>query len=154
MDYHWSGNDFSHALCQSITWVSDDLSPTRPFWMNPSEILSQCNDNTNEGNLSTLQWHNNERDGFSNRQPYHCLLNRLFRGRSKKTSKLRVTGRCAGNSPVTGEFLAHMASNAENVSISWRHHDKLQVSLLKIIDESLHEWPNPFLAVSRILSDF
>ena len=28
-----------------------------------------------------------------------------------------------GNSPVTGEFPAHMASNAENASIWWRHHD-------------------------------
>ena len=37
--------------------------------------------------------------------------------------KLRVTGLCAGNSPVTGEFPAQMASNAENVSISWRHHE-------------------------------
>ena len=42
---------------------------------------------------------------------------------SKKTSKLRVTGLCAGNSPVTGEFPAQMASDAENVSIWWRHHD-------------------------------
>ena len=33
--------------------------------------------------------------------------------RSKKTSKLRVTGLCAGNSPGTGEFPAQMASNAE-----------------------------------------
>ena len=43
----------------------------------------------------------------------------------KKTSKLRVTGLCAGNSPETGEFPAQMASNAENVSIWWRHHDTL-----------------------------
>ena len=33
------------------------------------------------------------------------------------SSKLRVTGLCAGNSPVTGEFPTQMASNAENVSI-------------------------------------
>ena len=39
-----------------------------------------------------------------------------------KTSKLRVTGLCAGSSPGTGEFPAQMASNAENVSIWWRHH--------------------------------
>ena len=39
-----------------------------------------------------------------------------------KKSKLRVTGLCAVNSPVTGEFPAQMASNAENVSIGWRHH--------------------------------
>ena len=44
------------------------------------------------------------------------------RRRSKKTSKLRVTGLCAGNSPVTGEFPAQRASNAENGSIWWRHH--------------------------------
>ena len=46
----------------------------------------------------------------------------FFRRRSKKTWKLRVTGLCAGNSPGTGEFPAQMASNAENVSIWWRHH--------------------------------
>ena len=46
----------------------------------------------------------------------------LFRGRSKKTSKLRVTGLCEGNSPVTGDFPTQRASDAENVSIWWRHH--------------------------------
>ena len=49
------------------------------------------------------------------------LINRLFRRRSKKTSKLRVTGPCEGKSPGTGEVFAQMASNAENVSIWWRH---------------------------------
>ena len=29
---------------------------------------------------------------------------------------------CEGNSPVTGEFPAERASNAENASIWWRHH--------------------------------
>ena len=46
----------------------------------------------------------------------------VYLGRSKKTSKLRVTGLCVGNSPGTGEFPAQMANNAENVSIWWRHH--------------------------------
>ena len=40
-----------------------------------------------------------------------------------KISKLRATGLCEGNSSVTGEFPAQRASNAENVSILWRHHD-------------------------------
>ena len=40
-----------------------------------------------------------------------------------KTSKLRVTGLCEGNSPVTDEFPAQRASNAENGSIWWRHHE-------------------------------
>ena len=73
-------------------------------------------------NSKSLQWRHNGRDDVSNHQPHDCLLNRLFRRRSKKTSKLRVTGLCAGNSPVTGEFPAQMASSAENVSIWWRHH--------------------------------
>ena len=52
-----------------------------------------------------LQWRHNERDGVSNHQSHDCLLNRLFRRRSKKASKLCVT-----------------ASNVENVSIWWRYH--------------------------------
>ena len=79
-----------------------------------------CHSNNRQG---SLQWRNNGRDIVSNHQLHHCLLNRLFKRRSKKTSKLRVTGPCAGNSPVTGEFPAQMASNAENGSIWWRHHD-------------------------------
>ena len=69
-----------------------------------------------------LRWRHNGCDSVSNHQPHHCLLNRLFRRRSKKTSKLRVTGLCTVISPGTGEFSAQMASNAENVSIWWRHH--------------------------------
>ena len=57
----------------------------------------------------------------SNNQPHDCLLNRLFRHRSKKISKLRVTVLCEGISPVTDEFPAQRASNAENASIWWRH---------------------------------
>ena len=45
------------------------------------------------------------------------FLRRLFRRKSEKTSNLRVTGLCAGNSLVTGELPAKMASNAENVSV-------------------------------------
>ena len=70
-----------------------------------------------------LLWRHNGCDSVSNHQPHHCLLNRLFRRRSKKTSKLCVTGLCVGNSPETGEFPAQMASNAEKVSIWWRHHE-------------------------------
>ena len=46
-----------------------------------------------------LQWRHNDHDSVSNYQPRDCLLNRLYRRRSKKTSKLRVTGLCVGNSP-------------------------------------------------------
>ena len=46
-----------------------------------------------------LRWRHNEHDCVSNHQRFDCLLNRLFMSRSKKTSKLRVTGLCVGNSP-------------------------------------------------------
>ena len=69
--------------------------------------------------MLTLQWRHNGLNSVLNHQPHHCLLNRYSRRRSKKTSKLRVTGLCAGNSPV---------SNAENVSIWWRLHDNLNPS--------------------------
>ena len=47
----------------------------------------------------TLHWRHDDHGGVSNHQPCGCLLNRLFRRRWKKTSKLHVTGFCAGNSP-------------------------------------------------------
>ena len=70
--------------------------------------------------LISLRWRHNEPDGVSNHQPYDCLHKRLF-------SPASLT--CEGNSPVTGEFLAQRASNAENVSIWWRHHMKQHYSV-------------------------
>ena len=57
-----------------------------------------------------LQWRHNECNDISNHQPHDCLLNCLFRCKSKKTSKLRVTGLWEGNSLVTGEFPTQRAS--------------------------------------------
>ena len=63
----------------------------------------------------SLQWRQKGRGGVSNHQRLGYLLNRLFRLMSKKTQKLHVTGLCEGNSPVTGEFPAQRANNAENI---------------------------------------
>ena len=71
--------------------------------------------------LVALHWRHRERHGVSNHRRIDCLFNRLLRRRQKK-SKFRVTGLCEGNSRVTGEIHALRASNAENVSIWWRHH--------------------------------
>ena len=79
--------------------------------------------NNSAYSICTLRWRHKGRDGVSNHQPHDCFLDRLFRRRSKKTSKLRVTGLCVGNSPGTGEFPSQMASNADNVFIWWRHHE-------------------------------
>ena len=84
----------------------------------------------------SLHLRHNDHDALSNHQPHSCLLNYLFRRRSKKTSKLRVTGLCVGNSPwpvnsphkwpVTRKIFSPVtrASYAENVSIWWCHHVK------------------------------
>ena len=89
--------------------------------------------------LSSLRWRHNDHDGVSNHQSHGCLLNRLFTRRSKKTSKLRVTGLC-----VTGEFPAQRASYAENASIWWRHH-VLILSYMEFRTALLenHDW-DPF----------
>ena len=95
-------------------------------------IISQHWDNiANYNPPLSLQWRHNERDGVSNQQRIDCLLNLLFRRRSKKTSKLHVTGLCEGNSPVTGEFPAQRTSNAENISIWWCHHVKGKAMLFR-----------------------
>ena len=73
--------------------------------------------------IKTLQWRHNDRDGVSNDRRLDGLLNRLFRRRSQKTSKLHVTGLYEGNSPAPDEFPAQRASNAETFSIWWRHHE-------------------------------
>ena len=110
-------------------------TPVNDAVMQPWTCLIKCLWTNNSNSVFNrymliwpLRWRHNEHDSVSNHQPHDCLLNRLFRGRSKKTSKLHVTGFCAGNSPGTGEFPAQMASNAENVSIWWRHHGERQWS--------------------------
>ena len=88
----------------------------------------------------SLQWHN-ECDGVSNHQRLHGLLNCLFRNGSKNISKLCVTDLCEGNSPMTGEFPARRASNAENVSIWWRHHViSLSVLIVAFVFGLHHSW--------------
>ena len=108
-----------YALCHSSSLNSNDtglLKSTRT-----GNIMLTHFGLVSNADIS-LRWRHNDHAGVSNHQPHGCLLNRLFRRKSKKTSKLRVTGLCAGNSPGTGEFPAQMASYAENVSIWWRHH--------------------------------
>ena len=100
--------------------------------------------------VSLLRRHNGP-DSISNHQPHDCLHNRLFRCKSKKTSKLRITGLCAGNSLGTGEFPAQMASNAEHVSIWWRHDICAllncviigSVNVLSFYHDMQISWPNP-----------
>ena len=70
--------------------------------------------------VTPLQWLHYERDGVSNHQRVDCLFNCLFRRRSVKTSKLRVTSLWWGNSLVIGRWIpAQRTSNMDNVPIWW-----------------------------------
>ena len=87
--------------------------------------------------ITLLEWRHNGLDSVSNHQPRECLFDRLFRRRSKKTSKLRVTGLYEGNSPGIGEFRTQMASYAKNVSIWWRHHDRIICFLVSMPESNV-----------------
>ena len=108
-----------------LTVLSSSAFPKKlldKFYMIHIVLFVHCLDKYSYIETCSLQWCHNGRDNVSNHQPRECLLNHLIRCRSKETSKLRVTGLCAGSSPETGEFPAQGASNAEDASIWWRHH--------------------------------
>ena len=113
--FHWL-RWFSHDLRQQTENETlghlNITMPTYSMWIAIIKIVSW------PSYIYTLQWHHNGRGNVSNHQPHDCLLTRLLRRRSRKTSKLCVTGLCVGNSPGTGEIPAQMASNAENVSMN------------------------------------
>ena len=52
------------------------------------------------------------------------LFSSVFRLTSNKTSKPALLVSCEGNPPMTSDFLPQRVSNAESVSISWRHRDQ------------------------------
>ena len=113
-----------HSLVQRYNYVG--ASEAILLWVNDKHWPSDTHNVTaaKQNKISaSLLWRHNDRGGVSDHQLHDCLLSRLFRRRSKKTSKIRVTGLCVGNSPGTGEFPAQMASNSGNASIWWRHHD-------------------------------
>ena len=168
---HWFKQWLVARQQQTITLINADISKNKPQWnFNQNTFLS-----FNEMHLKiwcakwqpfcwgsvgpfwlsavSLQWRHNERDGITNHQPHDCLLNHLFRHRSKKTSKLRV-----GHLPLcgeftgTGEFPAQRASNVENVSIWWLHHvaqksclGMKHVSLenVGLCAKSMYKWLHP-----------
>ena len=68
-----------------------------------------------------LQWRHNERGGISNHRLFYCLLYRLFRRKSKKTSKL-----------CSSALLAFRRKYFHSLTSSWdicRHHDSTSSTL-------------------------
>ena len=121
---HISANNNAWSLAGY--WVTETEMP--PFWriffiLNKKLFQMTTFSAASDKSIKTLQWRHNGPDGVSNHRRYDCLVNCLVRRRSKKTSKLRVTGLCTGNSPATGEFPVQKTSNAENGSIWWHHYD-------------------------------
>ena len=78
-----------------VRFASEGASPGK-YNSVLSVELTLIHNHTQNDPCRTLRWCRNGHGGVSNHQPHHCLLNRLFGCRSKKTSKLRVTGLCAG----------------------------------------------------------
>ena len=100
---------------------------TRKYHLGTTCIYSSCSDH--EWTLSTFGWIWTRSDLVH--MYFHCnpitvtsqwLPWRLKSPAPKKTSKPALLALCEGNSPVTGEFPAQKASNAEKASIWWRHH--------------------------------
>ena len=121
-------------------------------------------DKAANSNLVPMQlFYNNYNDvimGVLNHRRPDCLLNRLFKRRSKKASKLRIPGLCEGNSQVTGEIPTQRPVNPKNISISWRHHEfaswfRLQTFNVNLSSFALHICDSIFICafvdfISRI----
>ena len=72
-----TSNSYFHKRVTQVTQINQGI-----LWQN---------------NGTSLQWRHNEHYGVSNHRGLVCLLKRLFRHTSKKTSKLHVTGLCGWN---------------------------------------------------------
>ena len=112
--------------------------------------------------LRPLHWRHNERDGFSNHRRRDYLLNRLFRRRTKKIPKLRITGLCARNSPVPGEFPAcytkgqelgryfHLMTSLCHVTSGDQQYAYSQIDICSVMPQS-HYTPGPRTGCSRVV---
>ena len=76
----------------------------------------------------SITWRHNERDASQITSLTIVCSQPFIQAQIKENIKYpRYWPLCAGNSPVTGEFPAQRASNAENVSIWWCHHANSKV---------------------------
>ena len=95
----WRGALVFSLIC---TWAKQRRRwwfETRSIWRHCYEVNNIAGDTLTAQSArgpTTIRWRHNGHDDISNHQFHHCLLNRLFGCWSRKTSKLRVTGLCAG----------------------------------------------------------
>ena len=117
--HHYSDVTWATRLCSSLFRLtrSKHQSPALLALWNPPPHLTTPHPIP----PLSLQWRHNDHDGISNHHPHGCLLNRLLiQTHIKENNKAPRHWPLCGE--FTGEFLPQRASNAENVSIWWRHH--------------------------------
>ena len=102
---------------------------------------------------SSLQWRHKRRDDVS--PPSRLFTQPFIQAQNNENTKaIRVTGLCAGNSPVNGEFPAQMASNAENISIWWRHYVATHHIPTEYPKNCIHVLPFVMSCCGRVLVEF
>ena len=117
-----------------VRWLSTPL-----IWLIPFKNTWEHNSRKTKWLLGpmiifwSLKWRHNNGYIVWNHWRLYYLLSRLLRRRSKKTSTIRGTGFCGENSPATGDFSAHRTSDAETISIWWRHHVMHRCNILSQI---------------------
>ena len=127
-----------------VRWVRNPLVTARFLAQRFSNAHNNIlNDSRHDVFGNTLQWSHNDRDGISTHRRLHFIGQLLVQAQINETSKVRVTGLCAGNSSVTSEF-----SNVESVSIWWRHYgwhlyqqSPPVVARLKWANPASSKWP-------------
>ena len=86
-------NEVCHVMSKAVTGIMSCFGSMANH-VNTDRCWGTWRSRTN-----SLRWRHNDHGGVSNHQSRGRVLNCLFWCRRMKTSKFRVTGLCAGNSP-------------------------------------------------------
>ena len=88
-----------------------------------------------------IQWRHNDCNGVWNHQRLDCLLNCLFRCRSKETSKLRVTGLGEANPLLTIGFPSQRASYCPILTLRYKQSIKHVSGAANVVPDTLSRHP-------------
>ena len=142
-----AASDEKVAIMTGLHWNKFVLLPSHAVLLGcdcriQNAVLTLCPlIGTCQNGYSTLQWRHNEPDGISYHKRRDCLLNRLFRRRSKETPKLGVTDLREGHKgPITRKMFPfddvimklhsrryHINKMISVINFTFRRLDKLSV---------------------------
>ena len=108
------------AITQFINIIddtSDSAEPDRWYWFHTA-IAAHTRWRLIDSAQSLL-WRHKERDGVSNHQLHHCLLNFLFGRRSKITSKLHINGHHASNARCYHVPTSIINDGIKQIAVVW-----------------------------------